>query len=84
MAAIAVEICNDRVRITWRQVPGEERQPVGRLQRNFANAERSEIPKLGARDIGKVEQMALKNVEPADQHPIGGERRSQERIQHAG
>jgi hypothetical protein len=28
--------------------------------------------------------MALKNVKPADQHPIGGERRSKERIQHAG
>jgi hypothetical protein len=83
MAAIAVEICDDRATIAWRQVPGEQRQPIGRLQHNFAYAERGEISELGARDIRKVEQMALKNVETADQHPIGGERRSEERIQHA-
>jgi hypothetical protein len=28
--------------------------------------------------------MPLKNVKPADQHPVRGEHRSEERIQHAG
>jgi hypothetical protein len=27
--------------------------------------------------------VALKNIETTDQYPIGGERRSEERIQHA-
>jgi hypothetical protein len=83
MAAITMKICNDRAAVAWRHVPGEQRQPVARLQRNFADAERSEIPELGACVVWKVEQMALKDVESADQHPIGSERRSEERIQHA-
>ena len=83
MSTIAVEICNDRMTMSWRQVPREQRQPVDRLECNFADAERREIAELGTPDIGEVEQMALKHIETADQQPIDGERRSEERVQHA-
>src|SRR6266446_7671916 len=73
MAAIAVEIDDDRAALARRQVPGEERQPVGCRQHNLADAERREVPELGASAVGEIEQLALESIETPDQHRIDGQ-----------
>src|SRR5437868_14980624 len=83
MAAIAVEICDDRATVPRRQVPGEQRQPVGCAERDLAHAKSSQIAELRVPRIGKIEQLPLKDVKAPDHHAILRERGPEMHVHHA-
>ena len=44
---------------------------------------RCKVAEGGTGPIGKIEEMPLKEIEPADYHPVNGHHGSEEHIQHA-
>src|SRR5262249_42119688 len=70
MAAIAVEIGNHRAALARRPVPGQQRQPVRRGQRDLAEAEFGERPELRPRRVRQIQERALRKEKPADHQSV--------------
>ena len=56
------------------QVPGKQGQPVGCRHPDFADPECREFSKKRPATAREIEQVALKHIEAADQHPVDCER----------
>src|SRR5215831_6455518 len=72
MAAIPVKIRDHRTVAAGRQIPGKEKEAVGGSQSHLLDAERRELAELGAASDREIEQMALEEIEGADQRDVGG------------